>query len=193
MTGAHMARHRRRHDADGAGAGDQHIFADQVERERGVDGVTERVENGADFVRHVVRQRHHVERRQAEILGKGARHVDADAAGLGIEMEPPCPAGAAGLADQMPFAGHPLADFRSSTSSPSSTISPANSCPAMSGTGMVFCAHSSQFQMWMSVPQMPVLLTFISTSSGPISGTGSCCSHRPSAACALTRAFIPLG
>ena len=38
---------------------------------------------------------------------------------------------------------------------------------------MVFCAQSSQFQMWMSVPQMPVFATFTSTSSGPISGTGS--------------------
>ena len=29
-----------------------------------------------------------------------------------------------------------------------------NSCPMTIGTLMVFCDQASQFQMWMSVPQM---------------------------------------
>ena len=59
------------------------------------------------------------------------------------------------------------------------TISPANSWPVTSGTGTVRAAHSSQFQIWMSVPQIPVLRMRISTSSGPISGTGRRSIHSP--------------
>src|SRR5262245_19041721 len=46
--------------------------------------------------------------------------------------------------------------------------------------------------MWMSVPQMPVLCTFTSTSSGPISGTGRSSVQMPGSDLALTRAFILL-
>ena len=59
------------------------------------------------------------------------------------------------------------------TLDPTSTILPEYSWPTIIGTGMVFLAHASQFQMWMSVPQMPVFATFTRISSGPISGTGS--------------------
>ena len=38
------------HDADRAGAGDQHVLADQVEGERGVGGVAERIEDRGDVV-----------------------------------------------------------------------------------------------------------------------------------------------
>jgi hypothetical protein len=40
----------------------------------------------------------------------------------------------------------------------------------------------------MSVPQMPVFLTRISTSSGPISGTGRVCQPGPSSGAAFTSA-----
>ncbi len=82
--------------------------------------------------------------------------------------------------------------FSPRTEEPTSTISPAYSWPTIIGTGMVFCAHASQFQMWMSVPQMPVFATFTRISSGPISGTGSFSSHRPGSALAFTRAFMSL-
>jgi hypothetical protein len=36
------------HEADGAGAGDEHVFAEDRERERGVDGVAEGIEDGGD-------------------------------------------------------------------------------------------------------------------------------------------------
>jgi len=38
----------RRHDPDGAGAGDQHVLAQHGEGKRGVDGVAEGVEDGGD-------------------------------------------------------------------------------------------------------------------------------------------------
>ena len=62
--------------------------------------------------------------------------------------------------------------LRRRTLAPSAAISPEYSWPIVIGVGIVFCAHSSQLKMWMSVPQMPVLWTFTSTSSGPISGIG---------------------
>ena len=45
------ARHRGGHDADGAGAGDQHVLAQHREGERGVHRVAERIENGGDIER----------------------------------------------------------------------------------------------------------------------------------------------
>src|SRR5450432_1826879 len=44
--------------------------------------------------------------------------------------------------------------------------------------------------MWMSVPQIADLRTWMSTSFGPTSGGGISCSHRPASRSALTRAFI---
>ena len=80
--------------------------------------------------------------------------------------------------------------LRRRTLAPSSAISPEYSWPTVIGVGIVFCAHSSQLKMWMSVPQMPVLWTFTSTSSGPISGIGWSSSHRPGSGFSLTRAFM---
>ena len=37
------------HDADGAGAGDEDVFAEHGEGQRGVDGVAEGIEDGGDF------------------------------------------------------------------------------------------------------------------------------------------------
>ena len=59
----------------GPGAGDQHVLADQVELQRGVHGIAERIEDRADLVGDVVGQRHDVEGGQAQILGEGARRL----------------------------------------------------------------------------------------------------------------------
>ena len=92
------------------------------------------------------------------IFGEGAGDVDADAARLRVEVVAPAARGAAPHADDVALAGDALADASGrARSAPTSTISPAYSWPMIIGTGMVFCAQSSQFQMWMSVPQMPVL------------------------------------
>ena len=56
------------------------------------------------------------------------------------------------------------------TSWPMSTISPTYSWPTCIGTGIVLRAHSSQFQMCMSVPQIAVLRIRIITSLWPTSG-----------------------
>jgi hypothetical protein len=99
VAGARVARHGRGHDADGARAGHQHVLADQVKAERGVDGVAQGIEDGPDLVVDGVRQGDGVEGRKAQVFGEGAGLVDADAAGLGVEVE----LSAAGLAGRFPI------------------------------------------------------------------------------------------
>src|SRR3569623_1185377 len=67
---------------------------------------------------------------------------------------------------------------------------PTNSWPTMRGTWMLRCAQSSQFMMWRSVPQMPVLPMRINTSLVPTVGTGAASIQRPGSARRLTSAFI---
>jgi hypothetical protein len=75
-----------------------------------VHGIAQRIEDGADLVIDLVGQRHDVERRNPDVLGKGARQVDADALGIGIEMILAAAAGPARHADDVAFARDPLAD-----------------------------------------------------------------------------------
>ena len=111
MPGADMARDGASHDADRPGPGDQHVLADEIEGERGVDRVAERIEDRAELVVDVVGQRHDVERRHAHVFGESAGDVDADAARLGIEMVAPAARGAALHADHVALARHALADL----------------------------------------------------------------------------------
>src|SRR6266513_940678 len=76
------------------------------------------------------------------------------------------------------------------TSCPISTTSPTYSWPTCIGTGIVFCAQSSHFQMWMSVPQMAVLRMRIRTSLWPTSGLFTSTSFRPGPGVTLASAFI---
>src|SRR5205085_11698534 len=46
VTRAGLFADRNSHATDRAGAGDEHIFADEIERERGVNGVAEWIETG---------------------------------------------------------------------------------------------------------------------------------------------------
>ena len=72
MPGADVAGDGAGHNADRAGAGDQHVFADEIEGERGVDRVAEGIEDRAEFIVDVVRQRHDVESGNLHIFGEGA-------------------------------------------------------------------------------------------------------------------------
>jgi hypothetical protein len=61
---------QRAHDADRPGAGHQHVLADQVEGQRGVDGIAERIEDRGDLVGHVVGDGDDIVRRQRDIFGE---------------------------------------------------------------------------------------------------------------------------
>src|SRR5207237_9955406 len=52
VTRAGVFADRNRHAADRAGTGDEHVFADEIEREGGVNGVAERIETRKDIERN---------------------------------------------------------------------------------------------------------------------------------------------
>src|SRR6266496_305204 len=87
-----------------------------------------------------------------------------------------------------PYTRSPIAKPR--TSCPISTISPTYSWPTCIGTGIVFCAQSSHFQMWMSVPQIAVFAIRIITSLWPTSGFFTRVRVSPGARSSLASAFI---
>src|SRR5579875_1827848 len=58
---------------------------------------------------------------------------------------------------------------------------------------MRFCAHSSQWKMWRSVPQTEAVSTAMRTSVGPICGTGTSRISMPGAAVGFTRACMVRG
>ena len=170
---ARVSRHRRRHDPDGARAGNQHIFAQHREIERGMHRVAERIENagnfGIDRIACAPRRSSWAGRCIRRMRRGGSRPLRSygrrDGGG---------PAGSCGSARRP----HGLPRSRSARgknrtrSMPTATISPMNSWPIAIGTGMVRCAHSSQSRMWISVPQIEAFFTRIRTSLIPISGTG---------------------
>jgi hypothetical protein len=98
------------HDADGAGSGNQDIFAEHGKRERGVDGVAEGVEDRGDLVRHAVAVDPDVRHREDNVFGERAVAVDADSEGVGAEMAAAGETVAATSADDMAFAADELTD-----------------------------------------------------------------------------------
>src|ERR1700722_2702385 len=58
------------------------------------------------------------------------------------------------------------------------------------GTGIVFCAQSSHFQMWISVPQIAVRVMRIITSLWPTSGFLTRVSVSPGARSSFANAFM---
>ena len=99
-----------RHLADGARAGDQHVLTDEIERERGVHRVAERVEDGGDVVGNVVGERVDVGSRQHDVVGERTVAVDADSRGGAAEVMSAGPAVTTCAAHDVALAGHPLAD-----------------------------------------------------------------------------------
>ena len=81
--------------------------------------------------------------RQRNQLGESAGAIDPHALRRHAQMAPAREAVAASSADHMAFAADDVAGTVSLTLDPTSTISPTNSCPMVSGTLMVRCAHSS--------------------------------------------------
>ena len=141
---AGVARHRGGHDADGAGAGDQHVLAQHGEGERGVHGVAEGIEDGGDVEIDALVVAPDVGHRQRDVFGERARAVHADAHGVRAQVAPAGEAVAAAAADHVAFAADDVAGEEiGHIGADGFTISPTNSWPIAMGTGMVFCAHSS--------------------------------------------------
>ena len=108
---AGVAHHGRRQAADRPGAGDEHVLADQVERQRRVHGVAERVEDGQSVERDPLVRRPDVDRRERQVLGEGAGRGRADAHAVRAEVTAPGAAVAAVAADDVPLAGRQLPEL----------------------------------------------------------------------------------
>ncbi len=106
---AGVARDRRGHDADGTRARDEHVFAEDGERECGVGGVAERIENRGYVFVDRLRVHPHVGHRQGEVLGESSRAIDADALREGAKMAAAGEAVATPPAHDVPLAAHDLA------------------------------------------------------------------------------------
>ena len=109
MTRPCVARDRDRHAADRTGTGHEHVLAEDREREGGVHGVSERVEDRGHLVgdaRPVVPDVRHGQR---DVLGERAGALDAEADRVGAQVATARHAVATAPADDVPFAAHTLA------------------------------------------------------------------------------------
>src|SRR5262249_17932635 len=101
----------RRHHPDGTGPGDEDVLTHQVEGERGVHRVPQRVEERGDLVGNLLRHPEDVERREGDVLGEAAGPVDAQAHGVPAQVALPGAAVPAVATGDVPLAAHPVADL----------------------------------------------------------------------------------
>ena len=104
-------RHRRSHNTYRTCTRNQHIFAHQIERQRGMHGVTEGIKNGSQIIGDIVGDFESVERRNHQILGEAARTVNADADRVAAQMGTTATTVATVTAGDMAFARNAIADF----------------------------------------------------------------------------------
>ena len=118
VPGARVAHDRGGHDPDRPGARDQHVLPEHGERERGVDGVAEGVEDRGHVQVDARRVLPDVRHGQRDELGERARAVDADALGVRAEVPAAGHAVAAATAHEVALAadevtGREVVDVRS--------------------------------------------------------------------------------
>ena len=119
---ARMSRHRRSHEADGTSAGDQHVFTQHGERERGVDRVAERIENAGDLEIHMRRVHPEIAHGHRDALGEGAGTIHAYAAGVSTQVTAARQAVPAVAAHDVALAADDLSGKKSETFDPTWAI-----------------------------------------------------------------------
>ncbi len=112
IAGTHVLRYRCRHDADWACARNQHVFTHQIERQRRVYRVAERVEDGSQVVGDIVRDFEGVKRRDHQVFREAARAVDAHANGVAAQVGTTTAAVTAVAAGDMAFARNAIANLK---------------------------------------------------------------------------------
>ena len=81
-------RDRHRHATDRARAGDEHIFADEIEGERGVNGVAQRIRTGNNIERDLRIAAPEIGVRHGDIFRETAGTIDADPFRVRAKMPP---------------------------------------------------------------------------------------------------------
>jgi hypothetical protein len=118
-----MPDHGGSHDADGPGAGDENIFAEDIEGQRGVDGVAERVKDARHVAIHALAMMPDVCHRQGDVFGKCAGPIDADPLCVSAKVPPSGQTVATTPADDVPSPETTSPGKKSVTFAPTSTIS----------------------------------------------------------------------
>ena len=180
---------RRGHDADRPGAGDQHVLAEHRERQRGVHGVAERIEDRGDL-----RGRPGAVCTQTLVAGRATYSANAPSRctpspGVDAQVTSPGAAVAAAAADQVPLAADDVTDVHVDTRRRPRPPRRRTRARPYAAALTVPAAHSSQASMCRSVPQIPVARTATSTSPGPTAGTSMSSSSSPGPGRVLTSAF----
>ena len=123
---------------------------------------------------------------QHDVLGERAVSVHADAGRADAQVAAPGTAVAAGAADDVPLAGHQVADA-GHRARPGRPRPPRRRtrAPGSVARRLRLPPTASQASMCRSVPQMPVRSTRIFTSSRPAAGSGRSTSSKPGAAAGL--------
>ena len=111
MPGSGEASHPGRHLTDRPSPGDQHVFADEVERQRGVHRVAERIENRGGVVVDLVGYAVDVGRRDHHEVGEPTVAVDANPDRVTAQVLVSGAAVAASATCDVTFTCDPLAGF----------------------------------------------------------------------------------
>src|SRR5690606_30857411 len=98
------------HGADGSCAGNEHIFAHQIEGQGSMRGIAEGVKNSGEFVGNIVRYLERIECRNGQVVGKSAWPVDPDSGCVSTQVPPAGAAITAEAASDVSFARYPVAD-----------------------------------------------------------------------------------
>lgn len=106
--------------------------------------VAERVEDGGQIVRDIVRDFERVKRRDHQVFREAARTVHAHADGVAAQVGTPTATVAAVTTGNVAFTGDAVANVEAFHFWPMPTTSPTYSWPTTIGTGIVFCDHWSQ-------------------------------------------------
>ncbi|GAA3209727.1 hypothetical protein GCM10020256_07200 [Streptomyces thermocoprophilus] len=189
MAGAGVLGDGGGHQADGAGAGDQHVLVDEGEGQRGVHGVAERVEDRRDVQVDLDPVHPHIGGGQGYVLGERAVAADTEADGGTAQVTASGEAVAALAAHEVPLAADQVAGLDVGDVAAGVDDLADELVPDDEGVLMVCWAQPSQFRMCRSVPQIPVRSTLMRTSPGPTAGSGTSMSQSPGSAFCLTSAF----
>ena len=106
VTRAGMTGNDRRHDPDRAGSRDEDVLTEDRESQRGMDGVSERVEDGRHVEVDASQVAPDVRGRQRDVFRESPREIDPDPLYPGTLHTPARDAVAAPPADQMALTAH---------------------------------------------------------------------------------------
>ena len=100
---------RHRHATDWSRAGDEHVFADQIERQGGMDGVAKWIGTGNHIERDLRIAPPEIRARHRDIFGEAAGPIHADAFRVRAKMTPPGETVAAMTTNDVAFGGDDFA------------------------------------------------------------------------------------